>query len=154
MSKDYLIRCDMEGLSGIGMEAAVAGDFAVPTVMLTGDSAGVAEAEELLPGIATVSTKHALGETAAVCLPLSECVRKIRQTAAAVVEQPPDVKPYCLGDRVELKARLNRGAYLDTLYRLYKDRMDDDRSLTLTGRSATEVWAEYGQIKLHCLAAV
>ena len=56
----------------IGMEAAIAGDFGVPTVMITGDSAGVAEAASLLPGIQTVTTKWSLSETGAVCLPLAE----------------------------------------------------------------------------------
>jgi D-amino peptidase len=56
----------------IGMEAAIAGDFDVPTVMITADSAGVAEATSLLPGIQTVTTKVSLGETGAVCLPLAE----------------------------------------------------------------------------------
>jgi hypothetical protein len=85
----------------IGMEAAIAGDFGVPVVMITGDSAGVAEAASLLPGIQTVTTKESLGETGAVCLPLAEVTQEIQQTAAQVAAHPPQVKPYSIGNRAD-----------------------------------------------------
>ena len=70
-----MVRCDIEGVSGVvsytqaepgsveyellngvsvgesWMEAAIAGDCGVPVLLVTGDSAGVAEAESLLPGV-------------------------------------------------------------------------------------------------------
>ena len=44
----------------IGIEAAIAGDYGVPLVMITADSAGVAEAETLIPGVVGVSVKQSL----------------------------------------------------------------------------------------------
>ena len=136
----------------IGMEAAIAGDFGVPTVMIVGDSAAAAEAVSLLPGIQTVATKQSLSPTGAVCFPVTEITQRIRQTAARIVSRPPDVEPYTVGDRTELEIRLHAGPYLDTLRRLFPSQMTDDRTLALSGDTATAAWAEYWQIKLRCQA--
>jgi len=45
----------------IGLNGAVAGSFGVPVVLVTGDTATVAEAHECLPGVRTVATKIGLG---------------------------------------------------------------------------------------------
>ena len=133
----------------IGMEAAIAGDFSVPTVMITGDSAGVAEAASLLAGIETVATKQSLSTTGAVCYCLTEITQRIRQTAARIVSRPPDVKPYTVGNRAELEIRLHAGPYLDTRRLLFPSQMADHRTLALSGDTATAVWADYWQIKLR-----
>ena len=44
----------------IGMEAAVAGDMGVPVLLVAGDSAGMAEAQSLLPGVEVVVVKEAI----------------------------------------------------------------------------------------------
>ncbi len=136
----------------IGIEAAIAGDFGVPTVMITGDSAGVDEARELLPGLVTVSVKESLGESAAACLSLAESVQAIRRAAVELVRQPSDVKPFRLGQEPRLDVRLKTGSYLDSVRRLAEAQMSDDRTLSLQGKNATELWAEYSQIKLRCQA--
>ena len=53
----------------IGMEAAIAGDFGVPLWLVTGDSAGMAEAGQMISNVKTVTVKEAMGEFAARCLP-------------------------------------------------------------------------------------
>ena len=143
---------DNRSVGEIGMEAAIAGDFGVPTVMITGDSAGVAEAKELLPGLVTVSVKESLGDSAAACLPLGESVQAIRRAAVELVSQPPDVMPFHVGQEARLDVRLKSGSYLDSVRRLAVAKMSDDRTLSLHGQSATELWAEYSQIKLRCQA--
>ncbi len=143
---------DGRSVGEIGMEAAIAGDYGVPTVMITGDSAGVAEAKELLPGLVAVSVKESLGESAAACLSLGESVQAIRRAADELVSQPPDVKPFCVGQEARLDVRLNSGSYLDSVRRLVESQMSDDFTLSLHGGNATELWAEYSQIKLRCQA--
>ncbi|NQT40702.1 MAG: M55 family metallopeptidase [Planctomycetes bacterium] len=133
----------------IGMEAAVAGDFGVPVVMLTGDSAGAIEAETLLPGIRTVSVKRSLGPSGGECLPLAETTRMIRVTAAAVAAEPPPVEPYRTGDHAELLVRLHEGPFLAAVQSLYPELFIAPDTLGLSGGSATAVWADYWQIKLH-----
>ena len=136
----------------IGMEAAIAGDFGVPTVMITADSAGVAEAVALLPGIQTVTTKRSLSESGAVCLPMADVAEKIQRTAAQIVAGPPVVEPYAMGDGADLKVHLHTGPFLETLRRVFASQMIDDRTLALAAHTATAAWAEYWQIKIHCQA--
>ena len=136
----------------IGMEAAIAGDLGVRTVMMTGDSAGVAEAASLLPGIETVTTKQSLSQLGGVCLPLAEVTEKIERTAAQIAGGPTKVEPYKVGNRAEMEVRFSAGPYLETLRRLFASRMTDDRTLGLSGDTATAVWAEYWQIRLRCQA--
>ena len=62
------IRLNGLSVGEIGVEAAIAGDVGVPTVLVIADSAGAEEAEELLPGVFTVSVKEALGESGACAI--------------------------------------------------------------------------------------
>lgn len=137
----------------IGMEAAIAGDFGVPVLMVTGDSAGIAEAQALLPGITGVVVKESLGETGGSCLSLSVSTKLIRTAAQSVASTPPAVRPYRLSDPVELEIKLNEGAYLDAVRRLYPNQMIDKHTLVFEKGTVTEAWATYWQLKLAAQAA-
>ena len=65
--KNLEIRLNGTIVGEIGMEAAIAGDFDVPLWLVTGDSAGTTEAEEIVLGVKTVSVKEAMGEFEALC---------------------------------------------------------------------------------------
>ena len=49
------------------INAALAGHFGVPVVMVSGDEAAVREAAQILPEAETVATKTAVGRAAAIC---------------------------------------------------------------------------------------
>lgn len=132
----------------IGMEAAIAGDFGVPVLLVTGDSAGVAESEALLPGVATVSVKDSLGETSGRCHEPSVTRDAIREAAAEVVCDPPPVKSYRVGPPVELEIELNDGPYLAAVERLFAAEMADSRTLVCRAESATAAWSGYWEKKL------
>lgn len=134
----------------IGIEAAVAGDYNVPVVMSTGDSAAMAEAQELLNGVRIVVVKESFSETGALCYPAVETAERISKAAQEVVKNPPPVSPYSVGKDVTLEVQLNDGAYLDTVRHEFKDSMTNDHALLLRSDSATAAWAQYWQIRLHC----
>lgn len=134
----------------IGMEAAIAGDFDVPVLMVTGDSAGVAEAEALLPGTCGVVVKDSLNEWGGCCLPLQVTTSMIRSSARQVVVEPPEVKPFKLSADATLEVELNDGVYLDAVRQLLADEMQGDRTLVVKGVNATAVWADYWEKKLRC----
>ena len=136
----------------IGMEAAIAGDFNVPVVLVTGDSAGVKEAQELLSGVEAVSVKESISESAGLCYPLATTSEAIRSKAAAIVRKKPAAAAYKVGNEVKLEVQLNEGPYLQAAQRLLKGDMSDDKTVQLSGGSATEVWADYWQKKLRCQA--
>ena len=143
------LRLNGTSVGEIGMEAAIAGDFDLPVLMVVGDSAGVAEADSLLPGTAGVVVKEALGGTGALCYPVAVTSERIREAAARAVASPPLVEPYRLSPDVCLEVELNDGPYLDNVRRLYGDSMVGESTLVLRGGSATAVWAGYWECKLR-----
>jgi len=82
--------------------AALHGEKGRPTIFLSGDSAAVAEARELLGDIETVSTMEALGNHAALCLTNGESCRRIRAGAARAVERIGEFKPFVVELPVEI----------------------------------------------------
>lgn len=142
------LRLNGVAVGEIGMEAAIAGDFGVPVILVTGDSAGVAEAETLLPGVATVSVKDSLSETSGRCLEPSVTRETIRLAAGGVVCDPPAVEPYLVGPPVELEIEFNDGPYLDAVRHLFESEMVDPRTLVCRADSVTAAWSAYWQKKL------
>jgi len=142
------LRLNGVSVGEIGMETAIAGDFGVPLTLMTGDSAGCAEAEALVPGTKTVAVKESLGETGGRCLPLDVTAAMIRQAAKDVVNNPPVARPWTIEDGVTLEVSFNPGPYADAGRRLYAKDLNDKGDLVLRGATATAVWAEYWQRKL------
>src|ERR1700739_3294854 len=70
-----------------GFEAAIAGDFGVPVVFLSGDQTACQEAKELLGQIETAPVKHAIGFYSAEMLPPEESQRLIRDGVKRAVER-------------------------------------------------------------------
>jgi len=142
------LRLNGASVGEIGMETAVAGDFGVPLLLVTGDSAGIAEAAALVPGAEGVVVKEALGESGAKCFPLSLTGAMIRNAAASVADAPPAVSPYTVGPGVALEVEMNEGAYLDTVRDLFSAEMSADKTLLIEATTATAAWAAYWHKKL------
>ena len=132
------------------MEAAVAGDCSVPVVMVTGDSAGVAEAEMLLPGVRGVVVKEALGDASALCFPVEATRKLIHDTAAELVTMPPDVKPYQVESGATLEITFNKGPYLKAVQQELVAQMQGADTLLIKAPTATAAYADYWQKKLRC----
>jgi D-amino peptidase len=148
------LRLNGVSIGEIGMEAAVGGDHGVPTAMVTGDSAAVAEAEALLPGVVGVVVKEALSPTGARCHPTSVTAPRIRSAAAELVRNPPEVEPYRVGEHATLEVALSQGPYREAVRALFPDAVASEDVLVLNGATATEVWARYWEMKLAAQARV
>ncbi|NQU75455.1 MAG: M55 family metallopeptidase [Planctomycetes bacterium] len=127
----------------IGMESAIAGDFDVPTLLITGDSAGMREAEQILPGVKTVTVKEAMGEFAARCYPPKLTARLIYEAAKGVALSAPPVKPLKFAGPIELQVDIAKSDYLDRLKRRHGGTFIGENTIKLTGRTVTGVWSEY-----------
>ena len=146
------LRLNGVSVGEIGMEAAIAGDFGVPALLVVGDSSGVAEAQALLAGVVGVVVKQALGGSGAVCYPTSRTAFEIAAAAEQLVNGPPEVQPYRAGDDATLEIELKEGPYLDAVRELFAGAMASEGVLVLDGSSATEVWADYWHRKLAAQA--
>lgn len=76
-----------------GFNAAVAGAYNVPVVLVTGDSQTAETVGKSIPGIYTVAVKKGLGAFAAQCLHPSVAQEKIKMTAEEAVKNIKNIKP-------------------------------------------------------------
>jgi D-amino peptidase len=132
----------------IGMEAAIAGDFGVPTLLVVADSAGAAEAQATLPGVHTVAVKQSLAATSACCLSTNLTAQQIRSAAVACLASASHSTPFCLASPVQFEVDLCPGPYLDAARALVPDRMNGDSTIMLKGNNATSVWSEFWEINV------
>jgi D-amino peptidase len=76
------IRINGQELPELGINAAIAGYFKVPVIMLSGDAATCEQARTILgPGIVTVPVKEAAGRYAARLYPMAEARQALREGA-------------------------------------------------------------------------
>lgn len=145
-----IVNIDINGVSvgEIGMEAAIAGVYDVPFVMITGDSEGIREAEELVPGVVGVTVKESLSEFGAICYPMEVTKKKIYDAAKAVAETTPDVKPYKVG-KAKVEFKLKPGRYTEIYKKFYPT---ENNISSIEGETVLEAYAEYWNRKLKVQA--
>ena len=129
------------------MEAAVAGDFNVPLWLVTGDSAGMIEAEQIVPGVKTVVVKEAMDEFAACCYSPQKTAGMIFEAARDTVKNPPSVRPLRFGPPVEMKIEIAESDYRDKLKSAYPDIFLAADTVTFNGTTVTELWSRYCKIQ-------
>lgn len=93
----------------IGQTAITAGHYGVPLLLVTGDKAACAEAQNLLGegNCATVAVKEGLGRQWARCLQPARARRMIQEGAKQALELVGKVQPY----RIETPARVRLEFY-------------------------------------------
>lgn len=76
------------------LNAAVAGDFNVPALLITGDDAYVEEVKQTLPNIEAAVVKRGIDRFAAELIPPKKAQQMIREKAQLGVERIKEIKPY------------------------------------------------------------
>jgi D-amino peptidase len=87
-----------------GWNAAIAGHFGVPVVLIAGDDAATAELAALVPGVETVVVKRAVSFHAAVTLTPEAAQRRIREGVQRALARRGEIRPWTQpgGVRVDL----------------------------------------------------
>lgn len=97
-----------------GLNAALAGYFGVPVVLLTGDQTACAQARELLGAdLETVEVKQAVGRAAAKNLPAAKAHALIRAAATRAVAQCKQRAPFTFQSPITLRLALARSSQAD-----------------------------------------
>lgn len=81
---DY-IKLNGKPIGEIAQMALYFGAFGIPLIFLTGDEAACKEAEELIPGITTVTVKQGVARNAAITLTATEARRRIKEGARKAI---------------------------------------------------------------------
>ena len=76
----------------IGVDAAIAAEYKVPVVMVSGDDKCCAEARAWLPGVVTCQTKVGTGPQSADVLPLEESRRLITQKTKEALAKRKEIR--------------------------------------------------------------
>lgn len=122
-----------------GVNAAIAGDFGVPVVMISGDDAIVAEATALLGDIEGATVKWNYGFHSARTLMPEAALAVIREKVAAALARLDDFDPYRLEGPVTVD--LTYKNYMPAELMAYLPNVDrlDSHTIRFVGKDMTEV---------------
>jgi D-amino peptidase len=103
------IEVELDGVTvpEAGFNAAIAGDFGVPVVFLSGDQTICADAKKLLGPIETAVVKEATGFYSASMVHPEVAQKMIREGVRRGVERRHEISPYRVARPVQLRIRFN-----------------------------------------------
>ena len=134
----------------IGTDAAIAGHFGVPVVMVSGDCAACDEARELLGDIETVVVKEGISRYAARCVPVEEARRLIREGAKNALRRLDSVSPFTLKSPVHGEITFANPSCADALCHIpFVERLNG-RSVAFTATDFVQAFELFNA--LHFLA--
>ncbi len=108
-SKTYQwIKVNGTEVGEIALDAAVAGEWGVPVILVVSDDKGVAEAKRFLPWVETVTTKKAFGWNAAVSKHPKRVEREIYDAVRRAVLRLPEMQPFRFSSPVQVEIRYKR----------------------------------------------
>ena len=136
----------------LGADAAIAGAYGVPVVLVTGDEAVCAEARELLGPVETVAVKEGVSHSAAICLPPAEARRQIREAATLALSRVEEIAPFGFDPPVELEVVCADPAFADSACLLPQLERLDGRTIRFPGEDYLEAFRMFNA--LHFLAGV
>jgi D-amino peptidase len=102
------VKLDGAAVSEADWNAAVAGEYGVPVVFLSGDAAICAEVKAVLSPLETVEVKSATGTQSATMIHPSEAQRLIRAGVKRGVDRRAQLKPYRVAHPVRVEITYKR----------------------------------------------
>jgi len=116
-----------------GLNAAVAGHFGVPVIMISGDDVIAEEATALIGDVETAVVKRAYGFHSAETLTPAAAYRLIEETAARAVGRIDDFRPWDLGGPIELEVSFKNYRPVEALEYLEIVERIDSHTIRYTG---------------------
>ena len=122
-----------------GFNAAIAGDFGVPVVFLSGDQTICEDARKLLGPIETAVVKEATGFYSAEMIHPEEAQKRIREGVRRGVERRLEIKPYRIAHPVTLRIRYNAVVEAEVVAMLPGVERPEGNVIVFRGRDMVEV---------------
>ena len=133
------VRLKGVSVSEAGLNAAIAGHFNVPVIMISGDDAVVKETQALLGDVEGAVVKWASGFHSAKTIMPEASYDLIRQKANKAVRRIKDFKPYKLAAPIQLDVRFKNYRPSEVLSYLSIVERTDAHSIRFTGKDMIEV---------------
>ncbi len=128
----------------IDVIAAMAGHFATPVIMVSGDKAAVAEMREIVPDAEFAAVKEGLGRYACISESAENAQRMIKAAAQRSVAKIATIKPYRVPGpcTLEIEYTTRNSLPVDSELRTAVE-VIDDRTIRFRGKDVLEVWQRY-----------
>jgi D-amino peptidase len=133
------VRLNGTSMPEAGINAAIAGHFNVPVIMVSGDDAVVKETSALLGDIEGAVVKWAYGFHSARTLTPEAAYEVIREKVKRAISRIKDFKPYRIKTPVQLDVRFKSYRPSEMLSYLSIVERTDSHSIRFTGRDIVEV---------------
>ena len=133
------VRLKGVSVSEAGLNAAIAGHFNVPVIMVSGDDAVVKETTALLGNIEGAVVKWASGFHSAMTMTPQMSTVLIREKAERAVRRISEFKPYKLAVPIELEVRFKNYRPAEVLSYLSIVQRPDSHSIRFVGKDIIEV---------------
>ncbi|HEU4435605.1 MAG TPA: M55 family metallopeptidase [Pyrinomonadaceae bacterium] len=133
------VRLKGVSVSEAGLNAAIAGHFNVPVIMVSGDDAVVKETTALLGNIEGAVVKWASGFHSAKTMTPQMAQVLIREKAQRAVKRISEFKPYKLLAPIELDVRFKNYRPAEVLSYLSMIQRPDSHSIRFVGKDIIEV---------------
>ncbi len=133
------VRLNRVSVSEAGMNAAIAGHFNVPVIMVSGDDAVVKETTALLGNIESATVKWAYGFHSARTLMPEAAYSLIREKVKNAIGRIKEFKPYKLKTPIQLEVQFKNYRPSEVLSYLTIVERIDSHSIRFTGKDIVEV---------------
>ena len=133
------VRLKGVSVSEAGLNAAIAGHFNVPVIMVSGDDAVVKETQALLGEVEGAVVKWSSGFHSAKTMTPEASYQLIREKAKRAVGRIKDFKPYKIAPPIQLDVRFKNYRPSEMLSYLSIVERTDAHSIRFTGKDMVEV---------------
>ena len=131
-----------------GLAAAIAGEFGVPTVFVSGDQAVGQEMKRLVGGIETVAVKQAIGFYAATMMHPEIAQRLIREGVKRAVQRRGEIKPFRLAHPVRLEMTFKQMVNAEVVSYLPGVERPSGNTIVFTAKDTSEATRFLGAVIL------
>lgn len=131
-SKIFSLKFNDVEVGELGSDAAIAGYFGVPVIMVTGDKAACDEAHTLLGDIETVAVKEGVSRSAGICIHPVEARKLIKEGAKRAMSLIGTAKPFVIEPPIHTELTFIDPTCADNLALLPFIKRVDGRTVTYT----------------------
>ncbi|HEY3930335.1 MAG TPA: M55 family metallopeptidase [Candidatus Koribacter sp.] len=121
-----------------GFNAAIAGDFGVPVVFVSGDQVIGEQSRNLFGNIETVAVKQAIGYHAAKMMAPQKAQALIRAGVTKAIQRRAELKPYRVSQPVKMEVRFHDAIEAEVVSYFPQTQRTDGNTIVFTAKDMTE----------------
>ena len=148
-SKVFSLKFNDIEVGELGTDAAIAGYFRVPVIMVTGDKAVCDEAYALLDRIKAVAVKEGVSRSAGICVQPSEARKLIKEGAKRAMSLIGTSKPFVIEPPIRTEIVFIDPTCVDNLEYLPFIERIDGRTITYTTGDFIEAFELYYMLQSY-----